>query len=477
MKELSDKKTFDVNKLNKNLLKEYIKSYNYTIQNNNKENSNQNEKLLVYVLTFNIQGGIPTKDEIPLLFPKQEKIENFDIFVINTQECLRSISASFFNDSKEEWVEALTAFFGDKFINLINSNLGALHIATFIKKEKATYFSDLRNGDIKTGFLNIMANKGAVSTSMKYYDKHILFICCHLTAGQEKKIERNNDLIRITNNLQNSIDIDSKAKLKSLKNSIKKNKKLLLSKSINTNSLIRYRSNENINGNKLINSLINKPSKKILDDEIDDKYEQEEKNNIKINIEEIEEKESLEKTNKNNKEKINSEKDNVLKEINNKSISSISSIDTTKDKTDKFIDDYDIVILSGDLNYRINIETEKIKDIMDKNDPEILWDKDQFSEEIKKKHKFKEGVKRFMPTYKYKKNSKEYDYSRIPGWTDRILYKSKRFHDILLCEYSSIDELLISDHRPVYAIFKINCKDKKYINNKFHKNGQECCII
>ena len=133
MKELSDKKTFDVNKLNKNLLKEYIKSYNYTIQNNNKENSNQNEKLLVYVLTFNIQGGIPTKDEIPLLFPKQEKIENFDIFVINTQECLRSISASFFNDSKEEWVEALTAFFGDKFINLINSNLGALHIATFIK--------------------------------------------------------------------------------------------------------------------------------------------------------------------------------------------------------------------------------------------------------------------------------------------------------------------------------------------------------
>ncbi len=47
----------------------------------------------------------------------------------------------------------------------------------------------------------------------------------------------------------------------------------------------------------------------------------------------------------------------------------------------------------------------------------------------------------------------------------------------MLCEYSSIDEVLISDHRPVYAIFKINCKDKKYINNKFHKNGQECCII
>jgi len=51
--------------------------------------------------------------------------------------------------------------------------------------------------DIKTGFLNIMANKGAVSTSMKYYDKHILFVCCHLTAGQEKKIERTQRLERL----------------------------------------------------------------------------------------------------------------------------------------------------------------------------------------------------------------------------------------------------------------------------------------
>jgi hypothetical protein len=56
---------------------------------------NQNEKLLVYVLTFNIQGGMPSEEEIPLLFPKKEKIEKFDIFVINTQECLRSIGASF----------------------------------------------------------------------------------------------------------------------------------------------------------------------------------------------------------------------------------------------------------------------------------------------------------------------------------------------------------------------------------------------
>ena len=82
-----------------------------------------------------------------------------------------------------------------------------------------------------------------------------------------------------------------------------------------------------------------------------------------------------------------------------------------------------------------------------------------------------------MPTYKYKENSNEYDYSRIPGWTDRILYKSKKYYDIMLCEYSSINNINLSDHKPVYAIFKIDCKDKKFINNKYKKKDEECCIM
>ena len=40
----------------------------------------------------------------------------FGLFVINTQECLRSIGASFFNSSKEDWVNALKTHFGDDYI-------------------------------------------------------------------------------------------------------------------------------------------------------------------------------------------------------------------------------------------------------------------------------------------------------------------------------------------------------------------------
>jgi hypothetical protein len=40
---------------------------------------------------------------------------------------------------------------------------------------------------------------------------------------------------------------------------------------------------------------------------------------------------------------------------------------------------------------------------------------------------FEEGKISFMPTYKFKKESNEYDREklRIPSWCDRILYRSE----------------------------------------------------
>jgi len=38
---------------------------------------------------------------------------------------------------------------------------------------------------------------------------------------------------------------------------------------------------------------------------------------------------------------------------------------------------------------------------------------------------FKEGEILFPPTYKLLKNDDAYDTSRIPGWTDRVIYYSK----------------------------------------------------
>ena len=103
MKEINSKATINKEKI----YEESINIYNNYIENYVKIQGQEKHKLLVYVLTYNLHGLVPKDEEIGTLFPK-EGINRFDIFVINTQECLRSIAASFFSDSKEEWEKSLT---------------------------------------------------------------------------------------------------------------------------------------------------------------------------------------------------------------------------------------------------------------------------------------------------------------------------------------------------------------------------------
>jgi hypothetical protein len=258
-----------------------------------------------------MKGKNPSKEDIPLLFPTDKN--KFDLYIISTQECLRSITASMFISSKDEWISLLSDFFGQNFINLINSNLGASHLSIFAKKEKAKNFHELRSGEIETGFLNWFSNKGAVSASMKYLDKDILFVGCHLAAGQDNNDKRNENLLRIKTSLKTSINLEAKDKLKNHKKNIyksfldiKKNNEInndnnnndnninkrysqslviKQNKSIQFNEIQENNNKIDINNNKL-NEEDDKSDEKLLDDikEVESKKEEEINNNIDMNL-------------------------------------------------------------------------------------------------------------------------------------------------------------------------------------------------
>ena len=483
-------------KVHKNL-EEYYKS---KISNINEENSlnNNNDNLLIYVLTFNMKGRTPSESDIPLLFPHD--INKFDLFVISTQECLRSILSSMIISSKDEWINLLSKFFGDNFLNLINSNLGPCHLCVFVKKEKAKYFHELRSGELETGLFNFFSNKGAVSASMKYKDKNILFIGCHLAAGHNENNKRNESLLRIKTTLKTSINIEAKNKLKSYKKNINESLNKFQSTEIMydnnnfKNNLININQEQNDTlkyvktfvFNKNINQNLNEHKENINNNE----EKEEEKNDKKLNdnldfneLKEIEsEKDENEKNilmeNHNDKD-IEIKMPELFEDKQNMTINSIISNNPEIKAKEKTMDDYDFVILSGDLNYRINFNiTDDIDELIKQKNPEILWDKDQLTKEIKRENEFQEGIINFMPTYKYKDNSDEYDYERKPGWTDRILYKSKKNYDIMLCKYNCIKEVYLSDHKPVYAVFKINFKNKNMEQNcKIKNNISDDCIL
>ena len=428
-------------KVHKNL-EEYYKS---KINNINEENSlnNNSGNLLIYVLTFNMKGRTPSESDIPLLFPHD--INKFDLFVISTQECLRSILSSMIISSKDEWINLLSKFFGDNFLNLINSNLGPCHLCVFVKKEKAKHFHELRSGELETGLFNFFSNKGAVSASMKYKDKNILFIGCHLAAGHNENNKRNESLLRIKTTLKTSINIEAKNKLKSYKKNINESLNKFQSTEIMydnnnfKNNLININQEQNDTlkytktfvFNKNINQNLNEHKENInnIEEKEEEKNDRKLNNNLDFNeLKEIEsEKDENEKNilmeNHNDKD-IEIKMPELFEDKQNMTINSIISNNPEIKAKEKTMDEYDFVILSGDLNYRIDFNiTDDIDELIKQKNPEILWDKDQLTKEIKRENEFQEGIINFMPTYKYKDNSDEYDYERKPGWTDRILYK------------------------------------------------------
>ena len=514
---------------------------NISVINDNQSKMDEeiNESLLIYVLTWNLHGKFPEINELRKVLPKRtkensaennyQKSRSFDLFVINTQECLRSIGASFFKSSKEDWENALKIHFGDEYINLVNSNLNSIHIGVFVKKEKINFFTELKTGFIKTGFMNVLGNKGAIGVSMKYQDKKMLFICCHLSSGQTKSYARNNDFKKINSGLNlkptmkfNKNLNDIKLGLKQGKNSVyqsylqdeegEKNnfrskyfqdlteiksspQKLLMLKKgkiqLSRTKLSTHNDN-NFNINDNIDSILNSKNHKFNKNKEDSYIGQIHKKNTNNYLSKI----SNDNTYSNIKNMVSPKVDYLLirGETNNntgtKIISSNIDEQLNKIKTDNCeeledtigVNQYDLVIFSGDLNYRINMEIEDCKKIIEAKDYESLLVKDQLYTSIRSKEiemdDFFEGHIHFPPTYKFQDGTDNYDYNeRVPGWTDRILYRANNLSDVILCKYSSIFEAKTSDHKPVYAIFKINFNSYEKNKEKYKKIEEGCYII
>ena len=527
------------------------------------------ESLLLYVLTWNIHGKFPEGEEIKKILPKKtkensfdnayQKSRYFDLYVINTQECLRSIGASFFNSSKEDWVNALKDYLGDDYINLVNSNLNSFHIAVFVKKEKINFFTELKTGFIKTGFMNILANKGAIGVSMKYQNKTLLFVCCHLSSGQDRIDARNSDFKKISLGLNLKPTSKFNKNLDNIKSDL--NSRGIYNSSCcpgeilgnNTNKYATNYFEEDENKIKVLSEIQDIEEKEDFKKigirksialhhdgidiiNIDNKLlktktiiNQRKLSFLKLKTENGEEKKSIsdnqvnriEITNKNtntnnnyspqkritpikpiitsellNSDNINSNnkkspnQEFIISKGDTKSTYAITKNISSNIKTELSVDldlepysgmnQYDLVIFSGDLNYRINMDKEEVKRLISNNDIETLLENDQLYSAMNKREidldDFYEGRITFMPTYKFLDGTNEYDYAeRVPGWTDRILYRANNLNDIILCKYSSIADVKTSDHKPVFAIFKINFNHEK--NKNKYKNIENGCNI
>ncbi|KAL4586471.1 hypothetical protein LXL04_011107 [Taraxacum kok-saghyz] len=133
----------------------------------------------------------------------------------------------------------------------------------------------------------------------------------------------------------------------------------------------------------------------------------------------------------------------------------------------KKILDHDRVVLLGDLNYRISLPERDTRLLVNRKDWNTLLENDQLRMELMDGQPFEawhEGTINFAPTYKYHPNSGEYygcghlgtktKKKRAPAWCDRIIWTGEGLKQLLYTR----SETLLSDHRPVKAMFSTEVK-------------------
>ncbi|KAJ1686709.1 hypothetical protein LUZ63_018099 [Rhynchospora breviuscula] len=122
--------------------------------------------------------------------------------------------------------------------------------------------------------------------------------------------------------------------------------------------------------------------------------------------------------------------------------------------------EHDRIIWLGDLNYRIALSYAEARKLLEENNWDALFEKDQLKIEREAGRVFKgwnEGKIYFAPTYKYSSNSDSYlgetitskKKRRTPAWCDRVLWHGD---GIVQLSYFR-GESKFSDHRPVCAAF------------------------
>ena len=287
-------------------------------------------KKTICCLTWNMHGQRPSERELNDLLQKHKE-KNFDIYVIGSQECLRSIFKSLFYSDKSIWENQLKLYFGDEYEMLSSVTLAAIHIIIFVKKNIRNNINAINYNSVKTGVYNYLGNKGAVGIWFTLININIMFINSHLAAGYYYLKKRNNNFEYIMNNIHPNY----------------------------------------------------------------------------LNV--------------------------------------------------------DFIVFMGDLNYRLNIPFVNVNDIRNNHLNYITYDQLNLEKkEIKKILNFEEGDIKFLPTFKYINNTDIFDADKIdklPAWTDRILFIKRTtifsVLDVELIEYNSMQDILMSDHKPVYSYFNL----------------------
>lgn len=402
---------------------DYLNKLNEIIFFNNHRYRDE-QKIKAHVVSFNIGAAKEyNENDIFHLFSKydfsDDKNSNLpELLILGFQEIVKLSAMNILVKSSANKVNQLKNCI-EKIINVKNqykeihtSELVGLCLIVYCKQECYSKINNIDSQIIKLGLGGFLGNKGALVIRFDYCQTSIALMCCHLEAGPNK----NNNRVKQIKEILNSSMFIANEEIERLKNE----------KSIKVDEIFK---NDNF---------------------------------IKLRTFTMKNKKSI---------------------LSNRS--SIISLDECLD-TKNFslkLKDHDVVILFGDLNFRIDLKfDEAIKIIENQNFSELLRYDQYFKNGVI--NDMVEGEIKFPPSYKFKtedekdKDNFQSPYSRhknrTPSWCDRILYKQNYLikNQVEVIDYNYVPEIILSDHKPVYAIFNIRVFSE---NKEKRKSFEDIC--
>jgi hypothetical protein len=120
----------------------------------------------------------------------------------------------------------------------------------------------------------------------------------------------------------------------------------------------------------------------------------------------------------------------------------------------------DYCFFFGDLNYRVETLYETAAAAVQSKQWQRLWSCDQLPPEQQSGralHGFAEDALNFCPSYRWKTGVCELSNKngQAASWCDRVLLHQHQDFGSRCLAYSSVPSIVTSDHRPVYALFRI----------------------
>ena len=405
------------------------------------------KELLLFTGTWNVNGRSPepSADLKQWLFPRSTSSQPFDVYMLGLQEVqpLAGVDAVRTDTLKgSEWRDRIKTTLGSDYDHIAEHQLVGILVLVFLRKNHGPFLSDVRRSYAATGFFNAVGNKGGVAIRFQLYDQTISCVACHLSAHTDNVERRNQDFRDVVRKavFTEEDSLDGIAPSRSL------------DRGQPPQPLpIRHNSTPGGSSQAPSSSMSRLPA-------------------------------------------VAAGTGSWLGSVASQAASALSDISAganaaaLADPNALKILEHDAVFWLGDLNYRVDAPLDDVMKWIKDHNWEALYCADQLQHQMKICEVFtgfKEGPLKFAPTYKLERHSDNYavdengDMKRVPAYTDRILWRTGGGREggvtkLRLREYNSAKTVYSSDHRPVYAMFKMtfgveDVRKKKNVEAKVNR--------